>query len=106
MKDTTINPKAPWVVNVDPLIAPLVPNYLKNRATDLQRLTEALAGRDFATLRKAGHNMRGSAGAYGLPPLSEIGARIEDAALAQDAGPIGTALDDMRLFLQTVKLAP
>ncbi len=106
MKDTSVNPKSPWVVKVDPIVAPLVPEYLRNREKDLQRMTEALAGKDFAALRKLGHNMRGSAGAYGLPPLSEIGARIEDAAQAQDGGPIGSALADMRQFLQTVKLAP
>jgi len=106
MKDTTVNPKSPYVVKVDPLIAPLLPEYLRNREKDLQRLLEALAGKDFAVLRKLGHNMRGSAGAYGLPPLSEIGARIEDAAQAQDPAPIGAALEDMRVFLQTVKLSP
>jgi len=106
MKDTTVNPKSPYVAKIDPLIAPLLPDYLRNRQKDLQRLQEALGGKDFAILRKLGHNMRGSAGAYGLPPLSEIGGRIEDAAQAQDAGPIGAALDDMRLFLQTVKLTP
>lgn len=106
MKNTTINPQMPFVVKVDPLVAPLVPEYLRNREKDLPRLQEALAAQDFATLRRLGHNMRGAAGAYGLPPLSEIGARIEDAAQARDAGPIGAALDDLRLFLQTVKLAP
>ena len=106
MKDTTVNPQSPYLVKVDPIVAPLVPDYLKNRAADLQRLTDALAAKDFALLRKVGHNIRGSAGAYGLPPLSEIGARIEDAAQKQDGGPIGAALDDMRLFLQNVKITP
>src|SRR5687767_13522102 len=99
---TTVNPQSPYVVQVDPLIAPLVPGYLENRAKDLQRLADALAAKDFATLRKLGHNMRGSAGAYGLPPLSEIGARIEEAAQAADAVALGAALEDLRLFLQSV----
>jgi histidine phosphotransfer protein HptB len=108
MKDTptSINPQSPYVVKVDPIVAPLVPDYLKNREKDLQKLTEALAAKDFAVLRKVGHNIRGSAGAYGLPPLSAIAARIEDAAQVQDAGPIGPALEDMRLFLLHVKFVP
>ena len=108
MKDTptSINPQAPYVVKVDPIVAPLVPDYLKNREKDLHKLTEALAAKDFAVLRKVGHNIRGSAGAYGLPPLSAIAARIEDAAQAQDAAPIGPALEDMRLFLLNVKFVP
>ena len=97
---------ADYVVRVDPLVLPLVPGYLSNRAGDLEKLRAALAAKDFAVLRKLGHNMRGSAGAYGLPPLSEIGARIEDAALKQDTGPVGAAIDDMQRFLKTVKVAP
>ncbi len=96
---------ADYVVQVDPLVLPLVPGYLSNRAGDLEKLRSALAAKDFAVLRKIGHNLRGSAGAYGLPPLSEIGGRIEAAALEQDAGPIGPALDEMQQFLKTVKLA-
>ena len=101
---TTTNPQSPYVVQVDPLIAPLVPGYLENRRKDAQRIAELLAANDFAALRKLGHNVRGSAGAYGLPPLSEIGARIEAAALAADAGAIDAALEDLKLFLQNVKL--
>lgn len=93
-----------YLVKVDPLIAPLVPDYLKNRAADVQKLEAALAARDFGVLRKIGHNLRGSAGAYGLPPLSDIGARIEEAAVAQDLGAVASALDAMRQFLLAVRM--
>jgi len=106
MKDTSVNPRLPYIVKADPLLMPLIPEYLVNRGKDLQTLLDALTRNDFAVLRKLGHNMRGSAGAYGLPPLSEIGARIEDAAQAQDAGAIGPALEDLKVFLQRVKLPP
>lgn len=106
MQKTTVNPAAPYLVQADPLVLPLVPGYLANRAADLSKLDAALAARDFPVLRKLGHNMRGSAGAYGLPPLSEIGARIEDAAQKQDLAAIKPAVDDMRRFLQSVKVPP
>lgn len=102
--NTTVNPQSPYVVQVDPLIAPLVPGYLENRGKDAQRIADLLAAQDFAALRKLGHNMRGSAGAYGMPPLSEIGGRIETAALASDGAAIGVALEDLKLFLLNVKL--
>ena len=94
----------PYLVKADPLVLPLVPGYLKNRADDLPKLDTALAGGDFALLRKLGHNMRGSAGAYGLPPLSDIGGRIEDAAVRQDAAGVGAAIAEVRAFLQSVRL--
>lgn len=93
-----------YVVQADPLVLPLVPGYLKNRANDVQRLRAALTAGDFPLLRKIGHNMRGSAGAYGVAPLSEIGGRIEDAALGQDAAAIVPAVDELERFLQVVKM--
>jgi hypothetical protein len=49
-----------YVVEADPLIRPLIPDYLKNRANDVLRLRAALSAQDFPLLRKIGHNMRGS----------------------------------------------
>ena len=98
------NPQSPYLVKVDPLIAPLVPGYLKSRGEDVQRIPGLLAAKDFAALRKLGHNMRGSAGAYGLAPLSEIGARIEAAAVASDGAAIGVAVDERCRLLQNVQV--
>jgi HPt (histidine-containing phosphotransfer) domain-containing protein len=102
--DKKNNPESPYTVQVDPLIAPLVPGYLKSRGEDVQRIAGLLAAKDFAALRKLGHNMRGSAGAYGLAPLSAIGTRIESAAVASDGAAIGAAVEEMGRFLQNVKV--
>ena len=106
MDETGVNPRGPYVPDVDPLIRPLIPDYLRHRRDDLQRLDEALGRGDFALLRKLGHDMRGSGGAYGLPPVSELGRVIESAALARDAGAVRAAADDLRAFLDAVKLPP
>jgi len=103
---TGINPRVPFVVKADPLLQPLIPDYLRNRRNDLQKIAEALARKDFAALRKLGHDMAGSGGAYGLPPISEIGRAIENAAVAGEPAAIETALNDLRVFLDTVKLPP
>ena len=64
MSDKTgINPRVPFVVKADPLLQPLIPDYLKHRRFDLQRLADGLVRKDFAALRKTGHDMAGSGGA-------------------------------------------
>lgn len=94
----------PFVVKADPLLLPLIPKYLDNRRQDLVRLADAVAARDLKALRKLGHDMSGSGGAYGIPPVSEIGKRIEDAALAGDTAAIAQAIEELRAFLDTVRL--
>lgn len=106
MDSTGENPKAPFVIKADPLLQPLIPDYLHHRRQDLQRIAAALERGDFAMLRKVGHDMRGSGGAYGLPPISDAGGRIEDAALVQDAGRVLAAAEELRVFLENVILPP
>ena len=103
---TGINPRVPFVVKADPLLKPLIPDYLKNRRADLQKIADALAKKDFTALRKLGHDMAGSGGAYGIPPISDIGRGIENAALANETVAIEMALAELRVFLDTVKLPP
>jgi HPt (histidine-containing phosphotransfer) domain-containing protein len=103
---TGINPRVPFVVKADPLLQPLIPDYLRNRRNDLQKIADALTKRDLAALRKLGHDMAGSGGAYGIPPISDIGRTIENAALASDTAAIAVALEDLRVFLDMVKLPP
>lgn len=104
--NTRVNPKTPYLPEVDPVILPLLPGYLKNRRDDLQRLEDALAAKDFTVLRTLGHNMSGSGAAYGLPPISAIGRRIEEAAVAGDAARVKDLSVELREFLDVVKLAP
>ena len=99
-------PRTPFVVQADPLLQPLIPGYVASRRADLVKLGDALASRDLAALRKLGHNMSGSGAAYGIPPVSAFGKRIEDAALAGDLAGIASAVEELRAFLDTVKLPP
>jgi HPt (histidine-containing phosphotransfer) domain-containing protein len=103
---TGSHPTGPYVVQADPLLRPLIPDYLRNRRDDVQRLVDLLAQQDFTALRRLGHNMSGSGAAYGLPPISALGKGIEDAALASDAGRIGALAASLREFLDTVQLPP
>ena len=106
MEKSGDKPRTPFVLQTDPLLLPLIPEYLRNRQLDLGRLADALGRGDFAAMRKLGHDMHGSGGAYGLPPVSVYGREIEDAAVAGDAAGVEAALGRLRLFLETVQLPP
>lgn len=97
---------APYVPDADPVILSLLPGYLENRRQDPGKIRAALAAQDFTQLRQLGHNLKGSGGAYGLPPISEFGAEIEQAALAKEAGRIQAAVDALEAFLTRVRLTP
>ena len=77
------------IVKVDPDLEPLIPNFLKNRHTDLTTLRTALEEQNFQRLQSIGHSLKGVGGGYGFSGMSEIGAAIEKAAKVQ-------ALEELR----------
>jgi len=72
------------VNDVDPDLVDLLPGYLRRRRRDERALREALHAGDFETVRRIGHNLKGSGGAYGLPEVSAIGRELEGAGRGRD----------------------
>ncbi len=68
------------VVNIDIDLEDLIPGFLENRQSDLQKLEQALGDQDFETLRSIGHNLKGVGGGYGFHDMTAIGAAIEEGA--------------------------
>src|SRR5438552_12528577 len=64
-------------VTVDASLQDLIPSFLDKRRKDVPKLIEALAAGDFATIRRLGHNLKGTGAGYGFPALTDIGAAIE-----------------------------
>ena len=101
---TLTNGPEPYVPDVHPAIKTLIPGYLASRRQDLAKLDAGMANSDFLALRKLGHNLKGSGGAYGLLPISQFGAEIEAAALASDLDRIRAAARALAAFLPRVVL--
>lgn len=80
-------------------VAALLPGYLSNRAAEVPVLLDALAREDFESLRRAGHNMRGSGAGYGLEQISEIGREIEAAASARSVSLAAAQIDRLKAEL-------
>ncbi len=93
-------PATSAVLPADPDVQDLVPAFLEHRREDLAALKCALGTGDFATIARRGHIMKGSGTAYGFPMLSELGAAIERAGIAQDAAAAATHIRALEDFLQ------
>ncbi|MDZ4797354.1 MAG: response regulator [Bryobacteraceae bacterium] len=89
-------------IGVDPALADVVPEYLARRRRDVPAILTSLGFADYDSIRVLGHNMKGSGGGYGFPVLSEIGARIEKAALARDPAAVRGQINELALYLDTL----
>jgi HPt (histidine-containing phosphotransfer) domain-containing protein len=82
----------------------LIPGFLANRGRDLQRMLAALETGDFDGIRFSGHGLKGLGSTYGFDAISDLGERIEDAALAEDAGAINRLLSEFRDYLERLQV--
>lgn len=92
------------IVQCDPDLKDLIPGYLSNRDKDIIAVRECLGVGDFEKIRTIGHSMKGSGGGYGFDAITDLGDRIEDAALANDANEIDQAIRDLEVFVSQVEV--
>lgn len=104
MKTNSVEKNGKIVVNVDSDLEELIPDFMENRLEDIKSLTEALAKKDFETIRILGHSMKGSGGGYGFDEITTIGGFIEKAALEPDIGEIKKRVDELDSYLQRVEV--
>lgn len=89
----------------DPFARRLLMQYLDRRRADLARLRTALEASDFGCIEISGHNLSGSGAAYGLEPISHLGADLERAAQARQVERIREVLDRLEEFVAGVTVA-
>lgn len=79
----------------------LVPQYLALCRRDLLAMQAALERLDFDRVRVLGHNLKGSGSAYGFPRLTDLGARVEQAAKSNDNDTIRVGITELEAFLHS-----
>jgi len=95
---------APHTVHVPAKLERLVEKFLTNRRKDVSDLTAALDAGDFDTVRIRGHDMKGVGRAYGFERITELGAALEQAALATDCRAARAGLEALADYLDAVRV--
>lgn len=94
----------PIRVVVPDYVYPLMPAFLENRRDDIAAIEQALAGSDYATIQLLGHRMKGDGGSYGLDRISEIGARLEQAARDEAPQAVRRHVEELEDFLARLEV--
>jgi HPt (histidine-containing phosphotransfer) domain-containing protein len=94
---------APAASALDPSIARLAPRYLKNVERELAALKAAQAAEDYSALQRVGHNMHGTGASFGFPRITELGARIEEAAKCRIIDETRAAIEELASYLRQVQ---
>jgi len=96
--------KEPIVARCSKDLEPIIPRYLARRREEITSLRAGLDGGDYGALRLIGHGLKGSGKSYGFSALSDIGARIEKAALAADAAALEPLLAEHADYVERLQV--
>jgi signal transduction histidine kinase/DNA-binding response OmpR family regulator/CHASE3 domain sensor protein len=77
----------------------LVPRYLASKQKQIEEARESLISRDFGSIRRFGHNLKGTGRGYGFPAIEQLGREIEKAAGEEDASRVAQQLDALHGFV-------
>ena len=84
---------------VSPEVAALVPNYLASQSSQIDQAHAQLAQRDFDSIRRFGHNLKGTGRGYGFAEMEELGGELERAAQETSESSIAESLEALRRFV-------
>ena len=92
------------VVEVQGYLADLVPNFIKNRETDVGQLIVALTDSDYAVIRHIAHDMKGVGAGYGFQYITDLGEEISSAAKQEDAHKVKQLIEQYKNYLSCLEV--
>ena len=94
-----------FIVAVDADIVDLAEIFLSNRRGQIQSWREAVATGNLPLLSRLGHELKGTAGAFGFHQLSRLGAELEEKVTKEDLDGAGDTLERMIEFFDHVAIS-
>lgn len=95
--------ETPLLVRIDPDIADLAEEYLTDRRAEVEEQEARLLRGEISLIMVFAHNLKGSAGAYGFQPLSQLGAQLQQASTAGDIRQTRELLREIASYLRRVR---
>jgi len=90
------------LVQHDPDFANLVTEFVDGLGTRLQKLEQAARSSDLHQLRTSAHQLKGAAGGYGYPLLTEVAARLEQQAATEALDECATTVKELKNLISRV----
>ena len=94
-----------YIVAIDADLEDLIPSFLDNKIADTAKMRQALKDKEFETVRRISHKLKGSLNMYGFGAMSDLCADIEAAATMQKAAAIEANLDRLETYFDKIEIS-
>jgi hypothetical protein len=93
-----------YEAHVPPELADLLPEFLRNRRSQLLGLRRAVKEQDFQRVREYSNSMIGVGRPYGFPEISSLGKRIDNCARDGDGSSVTYLVELYAHYLENVRV--
>ena len=92
------------IVEVDPDLRELIPDFLRRKRADAIAIQIALDKGDFAVVAALGHKLKGEGGGFGFDVITDIGAGLEGTAKNRDGDSAHKLAMELSYYLENVEV--
>jgi HPt (histidine-containing phosphotransfer) domain-containing protein len=89
-------------VEVDADLSDLIPGFLQRKHGDCDAILQAVPLRDYDSIRRIAHRLKGEGGSYGFDAMTDMGRSIERAAALGDDRTVTTLVAELLSYLERV----
>lgn len=94
------NPDDEIIVKLDPLIKDIVADFLQHRKENASAISDAMENLDFEKVADIGHDIEGTAGAFGFKEMGLIGRSLRQAAHESSVVDIKALSEELTSYLE------
>lgn len=96
--------RARVIVDVDDELSDLMPGFLARKRAESKTLGPAIERKDYKLIANIAHRFKGEGGSYGLDMVTELGAKLEQAAKDRDDGAAAKLAEELVAYLDSVEV--
>ncbi|MCI0811768.1 MAG: Hpt domain-containing protein [Chloroflexi bacterium] len=104
MENSNDDTRGEIIVRLDPLIQDIVIDFLQHRRENASAISDAIETSDFETVGDIGHDIEGTAGAFGFSEMGLIGRSLQQAAHESSLVDIRTLAEELTSYLDRLRI--
>jgi len=97
-------PLASVTLDIDPVLADLVPGYVREQRRQMADLRRLVTDGDMDRLKRIAHNLKGTGASYGIPDVTRLGRALETAGEQGDAPELSSLIEELDALLARVQV--
>ena len=92
------------IVKLDPLIKDIVADFLQHRKENAVAVSNAIENSDFEAVGDIGHDIEGTAGAFGFKEMGLIGRSLQKAARESSLADVKSLAEELTSYLERLRV--